>query len=104
MRNPIDNETLYRTFLESVTYFKNGKKTHLTDKSINFRLSKIRVVQEALDDELDFIVANDDEMYKALIFLNEIEPTTHQPLQNALRKYYEFKNNKKFPKLKDLAL
>lgn len=96
MRNEIKNEAAFRDFLEGVTYLKNGVEIHLTDKDINSRLSRIRAVQEAFSISLDEIVSDDLEMYKALTYLNEIESTTHQPLQNALRKYYEFKNKKKF--------
>ena len=95
MRKAIKNEAKFREYLEEVTYLKNGVDVHLTDKAINSRLSRIRAVQEAFSISLDEIVSDDLEMYKALTYLNEIESTTHQPLQNALRKYYEFKNKKK---------
>lgn len=98
MRKAIRNEARFREYLEGVTYLKNGVDVHLTDKAINSRISRLRAVQELFATSLDHIVSNDVEMYKALTYLKEIETTTHQPLQNALRKYYEFKNNKIFLK------
>lgn len=39
------------------------------------------------------------EMYYALIRLQEIDDPAHAPRQNALRKYYNFKNGKEFSRL-----
>ena len=43
-------------------------------------------------------------MYWALIKLQEIDDPAHTPRQNALRKYYAFKNGKEFPRLNKYQL
>ena len=45
------------------------------------------------------LVSDDNEMYQALIKLQEVDNPAHTPRQNALRKYYLFKNGKEFPRL-----
>jgi hypothetical protein len=73
---------------------------NLTGKNgIPFRLSKGRKAEEVLGVSLDTIVANDDSMYDALMKLKPLENPAHNPMQNALRKYYIFKNNREFPRL-----
>ena len=61
-----------------------------------------RMLQEADDyigKSLDEVVDNDDEMYHALLKLQEVDNPAHTPRQNALRKYYTFKNGREFPRL-----
>ena len=79
-------------------FLENDPK--LTGKNgIPFRLSKGRKAEEVLGVSLDTIVANDDSMYDALMKLKPLENPAHNPMQNALRKYYIFKNNREFPRL-----
>jgi len=73
---------------------------NLTGKNgIPFRLSKGRKAEEILGVNLDSIVVDDDLMYDALMKLKPLENPAHNPMQNALRKYYIFKNKFEFPKL-----
>ena len=61
-----------------------------------------RMLQEADDyigKSVDEVVADDSEMNNALIKLQEVDNPAHTPRQNALRKYYTFKNGKEFPRL-----
>ena len=39
-------------------------------------------------------------MYIAIMVLQNIDNPAHKPRQNALRKYYAFKNGKDFPRVK----
>lgn len=50
---------------------------------------------------LDVIVADDEEMYRAIIDLQKVDNPKHTPRQNALRKYYAFKNGREFPRVAD---
>ena len=52
-----------------------------------------------IEKSLDEVVADDKEMYFALIKLQEVDNPKHAARQNALRKYYTFKNGKEFPRL-----
>mgnify|MGYP001024231065 FL=1 len=49
---------------------------------------------------MDSIVADDDKMYDSLVELQKHEDPKHNPMQNAVRKYYIFKNGKEFPQLR----
>lgn len=40
------------------------------DKAVKTRLSKARAVEKMLGENLDFIVADDDKMYNALLLIN----------------------------------
>ena len=82
----------YVKFLEDQNLSKNGIAT------------RKRMLQETysyIGKNLDEVVSNDNEMYYALIKLQDIDNRAHTPRQNALRKYYIFKNNKEFPRLKN---
>ena len=88
------DEKNFRKFLENSTY--KGKK--YTEKAIVSRIAKAKKAQELLNNTLDNIVSNDSKMFDALNILQKNENPAHNPMQNALRKYYEFKNGKEFPK------
>ena len=62
------------------------------------------IAEDYLGKSVDEIVSGDDEMYMALIKLQEVDDPAHTPRQNALRKYYTFKNGKDFPKLNKYKL
>lgn len=86
------NEEGYVRFLEGQGLSQNG---------INTRKSMAYRVMEIIGKDLDDIVADDETMYKAIIELQKIDNPAHTPRQNALRKYYAFKNGKEFPRISD---
>ena len=45
------------------------------------------------------VVADDDLMYDSLMKLKPLENPKKNPMQNALRKYYYYRNGKEFPRL-----
>lgn len=63
------------------------------------RLSLARKAEDILNMDFDRIVADDNLMYDALMRLRPHEDPRKNPMQNALRKYYYYKNGKEFPKL-----
>lgn len=69
------------------------------DKAVRSRISKARSVENMLDENLDFIVSDDNRMLKALLKINENMNNKNGAYSNALRKYYLFKNEKEFPRL-----
>ena len=71
-----------------------------SDKAVASRMVKARKAEEVLGMSLDSVVALDDRMYDALVKLRQNEDPAHSPMQNALRKYYIFKNSKEFPQLR----
>ncbi len=86
------DEEGYVRFLESQGLSANG---------INTRKSKANDVMDIIGKDLDVIVADDEEMYKAIIELQKVDDPAHTPRQNALRKYYAFRNGKEFPRVAD---
>ena len=70
----------------------------LTDNGIAFRISKGKKAEEILGMDLDNVVSDDDTMFTALNKLQECEDPRHNPMQNAVRKYYIFRNGKEFPR------
>ena len=71
-----------------------------SDKAVATRMRKARKAEEVLGKELDEVVSDDDLMYDSLIALKPHENPAHTPMQNAVRKYYKFINEKEFPRLK----
>lgn len=86
------NEEGYVKFLESQGLAINGIAT---------RKHMAKQVIDIIGKDLDVIVANDEEMYKAIIELQKVDNPKHTPRQNALRKYYTFRNGKEFPRVAD---
>lgn len=76
-------------------------ENNLTENGINFRISKGKRAEEILGMTLDEVVASDDKMFSALEELQNHEDPAHNPMQNAVRKYYIFRNGKEFPRKKD---
>lgn len=72
---------------------------NLTDKGVTSRMSKARKAEITLGYDLDYAVSNDDRMYNSLVALQVYEDSSHNPMQNAVRKYYKFINGKEFPRL-----
>ena len=74
------------------------------NRKIKEKIEKSEIMEDIMEEigkNLDEVVSNDNEMYYALIKLQDIDNRAHTPRQNALRKYYIFKNNKEFPRLKN---
>ena len=86
------DEEGYTRFLESQGLSANG---------INTRKSKAKDVIKIIGKDLDIIVADDEEMYHAILELEQIDDPAHKPRQNALRKYYTFRNGRDFPRIAD---
>ena len=86
----VDND--FRRFLENSRQF--------TDKAISSRISKANKAEKILGYSLDVAVSDDDRMYDTLIALQPHEDPKHNPMQNAVRKYYIYKNGKEFPQLR----
>lgn len=80
--------------------FLTNQEVNLTEKAIKSRMTKARKAETILNASLDIIVASDDLMFDSLIILKENENPKHSPMQNAVRKYYVFKNEKAFPQLR----
>ena len=87
-------EAQFREFL--------GNDPGITSKDIavRSRVAKAEKAEEILCRSLDEIVANDDLMYDSLVALQAHEDPKHNPMQNAVRKYYIFKNGRAFPQLR----
>lgn len=83
--------------MEGYVKFLEGQK--LSPKGIISRKTKLCAAEEYIGKSLDEVVADDNEMYRVLLKLQEIDDPKHTPRQNALRKYYAFKNGKEFPRL-----
>lgn len=93
------DEVKFRAFLEKKTY-SNGK--HYTPKSIATRTSRARKVEKLLGCDLDETVSSDVKMHESLLRLHDYDDRERNH-QNITRLYYEFRNGKTFPKLRDLA-
>ena len=83
--------------IDGYVRFLEGQR--LSPAGIATRKTKLYDAEEYIGKSVDAVVANDKEMYQALIKLQEIDNPAHTPRQNALRKYYAFKNGKEFPRL-----
>lgn len=68
-------------------------------KAVNSRLSKARLIEREFEVDLDEIVSDDDKMYETLIRVRQETNDHNGNNSNALCKYYEFSNGKRFPKL-----
>lgn len=85
-------DKIFREFLEQSGQF--------TKKAITSRVAKANVAEHIIGCSLDVVVADDDKMFDALVALQPHEDPKHNPMQNAVRKYYIFKNGKEFPQLR----
>ena len=91
------DERGFREFLSQKTF----KGVRYTEKSVASRMTKAKKAENILESSFDLIVADDKKMYDALIELQKHEDPAHNLMQNALRKYYIFKNGKEFPQKKE---
>lgn len=76
------------------------ERQELAQNGINTRKNLANKIIEIIGKDLDDIVADDESMYNAIMVLQNIDNPAHKPRQNALRKYYAFKNGKEFPRIK----
>lgn len=83
--------------IEGYVRFLEGQR--LSSAGIATRKRKLVEAYEYIGKDLDAVVSDDDKMYDALIKLQEVDDPAHTLRQNALRKYYTFKNGKEFPRL-----
>jgi len=86
---------------EFETFLMNDENISSKTKAILTRLSKARAVEKALGKSLDMIVADDNQMYQALLDINRKLKNNNGAYSNALRKYYIFKNKTTFPQIKE---
>ena len=70
-----------------------------SEKAVISRMAKARKAETILGMTLDFVVSDDDIMFESLQKLQFHENPAHNPMQNAVRKYYMFINKKDFPRL-----
>ena len=89
-------ENEFRTFLEGVRW--QGKP--LTEKAIENRIAKAKKVEEILGMDIEVIVASDEAMRRALIDLRPVDIRGN--LANAVRKYYEMRHGRVFPRLVEI--
>lgn len=89
------HEQEFRRFLEEVEW--HGKP--LTEKAIDTRIARAKKVEEILNADIEAIVASDATMRQALIKLRPGD--TRGNRANAVRKYYEMRRGKVFPKIRD---
>ncbi len=88
------------TFLEGVTY--RGKP--LTEKAVVSRIAKAKQTEKILNTSLENIVSTDGNMLRALEALSHVKANQHGVLVNAVRKYYEMRRGRKFPKVKGIHI
>ena len=65
------------------------------------RMREAAKAEGILGKTLDVVVNDDDVMYESLLELQKHEDPAHNPMQNAVRKYYKFKNEREFPRMRD---
>lgn len=82
----------FKEFLENKNY---------TTKSISSRMSRARKAETILGYDLNIAVSSETKMMEALKEIKKHD-NREENYQNAIRNYYEFKNEKIFPKLSDL--
>lgn len=80
----------FREFLEAQGY---------TEGAIKSRLSRANKAEGLISVDLDTVVSDDEKMYEALISIRDHDNNGN--LQNAVRLYYEYRNGRKFPRLRE---
>lgn len=68
-------------------------------KAVRSRVNKARMIERHFDTSLDYIVSDDKKMYESLLKIKAEMNDINGNISNALRKYYQFSNNKVFPTL-----
>lgn len=80
-------------------YLQSDESIKSKRKAVVSRISKARMIERELDVNLDDVVSDDAVMYEILIRVKQETNDQNGNNSNALRKYYEFSNGKKFPTL-----
>lgn len=80
-------------------YLLDDNKIVSKTKAVRSRLNKARMVERHFEKSLDTIVSDDAMTYDTLLRIKAEMKDTNGNISNALRKYYCFINNKKFPTL-----
>lgn len=86
-------ESDFRSYLEGIESIKSK------NKAINSRISRANTAEEIVGMSLDYVVANDDRMYDALVKISADPRERSGNIQNAVRWYYRFTNSKEFPRI-----
>ena len=68
-------------------------------KTISSRVSKARQIERELSVSLDEVMENDCATNELLLRIKREMKDTNGNVSNALRKYYEFSNGRRFPPL-----
>ena len=81
--------------------FLNGEPSISSDKAVTTRIRHARKAERIIGIDLDMVVSSDDATFEALEKLKSTDSRAHAPMQNAVRKYYKFRNGRGFPRMKD---
>lgn len=88
----------------NITGFENflTQQTSITSKTkaVQSRVAKASKVERDLNVDLDDIVKDDKSTYNLLLRIQNEMNEQRGNFQNAVRKYYEYRNGKKFPQLR----
>ena len=74
-------------------------KESLLSSAISTRIRHAKRAEKLLGIDLDNVVNDDDIMYETLKKLKPKDSQSHSHMQNAVRKYYIFRNGKEFPRM-----
>ena len=88
-------EQEFRSFLEGVEWHGNP----LTEKAVAARIAKVKQAEEVLGVDVETIVRTDITMRLALMALHPGD--AHGNRANAVRKYYEMRRGRIFPRIRD---
>ena len=86
-------EKVFEEFLRADEAIKSKAKT------ISSRVSKARQIERELAVSLDEVMENDCTTYELLLRIKREMKDTNGNVSNALRKYYEFSDGRRFPPL-----
>ena len=81
--------------------FLNREPSISSEKAVTTRIRHARNAEKIIGTDLDSVVCDDDATFDALTKLKNSDSKAHAPLQNAVRKYYKFRNGKEFPRMKN---
>ena len=80
--------------------FLSNEPSISSSKAIATRIRHARNAERIIGIDLDIVVSDDDTAFEALEQLKNTDSKAHAPMQNAVRKYYKFRNGKEFPRMK----
>ena len=80
-------------------YMEKAEQINSKNKAVSSRISRANTAESILDANLDYIVADDDQMYEALCHIKSDPREQNGKIQNSVRWYYKFVNGKDFPSL-----